>query len=97
MRLGSRRTPTRDGQLVLVSPDLRRALPVEEIAPTVQDALDRWAEVEDALRAADEQLRSGRRAGVELADGDLLAPLPRAPVVRDGVVRNLSPRSGVDE
>jgi fumarylacetoacetate (FAA) hydrolase len=78
MRLGSRRARARDGQLVLVSPDLRRALPVEEIAPTVQDALDRWTQVEDALRAADERLRSGQVAGVELAEGDLLAPLPRA-------------------
>jgi fumarylacetoacetate (FAA) hydrolase len=78
MRLGSRRARTRDGQLVVVSPDLRWALPVDEIAPTLQDALDRWTEVEDALRAADEQLRSGRATGVELAEGDLLAPLPRA-------------------
>lgn len=78
MRLGSRRARARDGQLVLVSPDLGRALPVEEIAPTVQDALDRWTQVQDALRAADERLRSGRVAGVELAEGDLLAPLPRA-------------------
>ncbi|MDT5246199.1 MAG: fumarylacetoacetate hydrolase [Mycobacterium sp.] len=77
MRLGSRRAHSRDGQLVLVTPDLRRALPVKEIAPTLQDALDRWTEVEDALRAADERLRSGV-AGVELAEGDLLAPLPRA-------------------
>jgi fumarylacetoacetate (FAA) hydrolase len=64
--------------LVLVSPDLRRALPVDEIALTMQDALDRWTEVEDALRAADERLRSGQVAGVELTEGDLLAPLPRA-------------------
>jgi fumarylacetoacetate (FAA) hydrolase len=78
MRLGSRRARARDGHLVLVSPDLRRALPVDEIAPTLQDALDRWTEVEDALRAADELLRSGQVAGVELAKGDLLAPLPRA-------------------
>jgi fumarylacetoacetate (FAA) hydrolase len=78
MRLGSRRARGRDGQLVLVSPDLRQALPVDEIALTVQDALDRWTEIEDALRAADERLRSGRIVGVELAEGDLLAPLPRA-------------------
>ena len=78
MRLGSRRARARDGHLVLVSPDLRRALPVDEIAPTLQDALDRWTEVEGALRAADELFRSGQVAGVELAKGDLLAPLPRA-------------------
>jgi fumarylacetoacetate (FAA) hydrolase len=78
MRLGSLRTKARDGQLALVSADLLRALPVGEIAPTVRDALDRWAEVEDALRAADEQFQSDPAAGVALGGGDLLAPLPRA-------------------
>lgn len=78
MRLGSLRAKARDGRLALVSPDLRRALPAGEIAPTLRDALDRWAEVEDALRAADERFRSDPEAGDPLGDGDLLAPLPRA-------------------
>jgi fumarylacetoacetate (FAA) hydrolase len=78
MRLGSRRTGARDGELVLVSADLRQALSVAHIAPTLQDALDRWAQVEDALRAADDEFRSGSAPGLELRDGDLLAPLPRA-------------------
>jgi fumarylacetoacetate (FAA) hydrolase len=78
MRLGSLRTRARDGQLALVSADLRRALPAGEIAPTMRDALDRWAEVEDALRAADEQFQPDPAAGITLRDGDLLAPLPRA-------------------
>jgi fumarylacetoacetate (FAA) hydrolase len=78
MRLGSRRAGTRDGQPVLVSPDLRRALPVDHIAATVRDALDRWPEVEDTLRAADEWFRADSMAGVRLGERDLLAPLPRA-------------------
>jgi fumarylacetoacetate (FAA) hydrolase len=78
MRLGSRCTGGRDGQLVLVSADLRRALPVDQIAPTMQDALDRWAQVRDVLRAADERFRSDPTAGVKLGAGELLAPLPRA-------------------
>lgn len=78
MRLGSRRTGGRDGQLVLVSADLRRALPVDQIAPTMQDALDRWAQVQDVLRAADERFQSDPTAGVKLGAGELLAPLPRA-------------------
>lgn len=78
MRLGTRRTRARYGQLVLVSADLGRALPVGDIAPTMLDALDRWAEVEDALRIADKRFRSDETAGVELGDGELLAPLPWA-------------------
>lgn len=78
MRLGSRRAHARDGQPVLVSPDLRRALPIDDIAATLRDVLDRWPEVEDALRAADERFRADSTAGVRLDDGELLAPLPRA-------------------
>lgn len=78
MRLGTRRTGTRDGQLVLISPDLRRALPAGDIAPTMQHALDHWPQVRDALRAADERLRSDPAAGTAIGPGDLLAPLPRA-------------------
>lgn len=78
MRLGSRRADARDGQPVLVSPDLRRVLPVDDIAATVLDALERWPEVEDVLRAADEWFRANSTAGVRLDEGELLAPLPRA-------------------
>jgi fumarylacetoacetate (FAA) hydrolase len=78
MRLATRRTRTHDGELVLVSPDLRRALSAREIAPTMQDALDRWTDVRDGLRAAAERLRADPSAGEELADGELRAPLPRA-------------------
>lgn len=78
MRLGSRRAAARDGQPVLVSPDLRRALPVDDIVVTMRDALDRWAEVEDTLRAADEWFRADSTAGARLEKGELLAPLPRA-------------------
>jgi hypothetical protein len=62
MRLGSRRARSRDGQLVLVTPDLRRALPVEEIAPTLQDALDRWTEVEQTLGSMDTRFAQGGEA-----------------------------------
>src|SRR5258708_12323262 len=76
MRLGSLRTKARDGQLALVSADLRRALPAGEIAPTVRDALDRWAEVENALRAADEQFQPDPPSRVALGGAHLLPPLP---------------------
>ena len=42
----------RDGRLVVVSRDLRRAVPVPEVAPTLQAALDDWARAEPGLRAA---------------------------------------------
>ena len=51
MKLATLRNGTRDGQLVVVSSDLARAVAVPEIAPTLLDAIERWAEVEPLLRA----------------------------------------------
>ncbi|MDH4074048.1 MAG: 2-keto-4-pentenoate hydratase, partial [Gammaproteobacteria bacterium] len=45
MKLATLRNGTRDGQLVIVSRDLRRAMPVPSIAPTLQAALDDWSRV----------------------------------------------------
>ena len=40
----------RDGRLVVVSRDLTRYLPVADIAPTLQAALDDWDALEPRLR-----------------------------------------------
>ena len=70
---------SRDGRLVLVSRDLARALPVPSVARTLQQALDRWAQVEPALRALAADLEAGRAAGAERFDADrALSPLPRS-------------------
>ena len=41
MKLATLRNGTRDGQLMVVSRDLTRALPVPKIATTLQGALDK--------------------------------------------------------
>jgi len=41
----------RDGKLIVVSRDLTRAVSAESIAPTLQAALDNWAECEPKLTA----------------------------------------------
>lgn len=70
---------SRDGRLVLVSRDLTTALPVPTVARTLQQALDRWAQVEPALRALATDLEAGRATGAERFDaGRALAPLPRS-------------------
>lgn len=61
----------RDGRLVKVSDDGRHYADATAIAPTLQNALERWNEVEPALRA----LLAGT---TPLEAGQLLAPLPRA-------------------
>ena len=56
MKLATLRNGSRDGQLVVVSRDLTRALPVPHIAATLQEALDDWARV----RAAAARRRASR-------------------------------------
>ena len=75
----------RDGQLVVVSKDLSRAVTVADIAPTLQAALDDWATTEPQLRARYEELNQGSVDGefkFEPARCD--APLPRAYHWADG-------------
>jgi fumarylacetoacetate (FAA) hydrolase len=75
----------RDGQLVLVSRDLSRAVAAPDIAPTLQAALDNWAELAPLLVARYDALNRG--ALEDTFDFDpqaCAAPLPRAYHWADG-------------
>jgi fumarylacetoacetate (FAA) hydrolase len=79
MKLASLRSGGRDGTLVLVDRDLKRALPVPDIARTLQDALDNWDKVQPALQKASDALNAGTATGaIDFAGQDVAAPLPRA-------------------
>ncbi|MCU1482963.1 MAG: fumarylacetoacetate hydrolase [Subtercola sp.] len=68
-----------DGRLALVDRALERVVEVADIAPTMQTALERWDEVEPALRGRAEALESGKAADIRSYDPtELLAVLPRA-------------------
>jgi fumarylacetoacetate (FAA) hydrolase len=74
----------RDGRLVVVNRAMDRCLAVDEIAPTLQAALDNWARHEPALRKVYSALEAGELTG-EPFSGDLCAsPLPRAYHWADG-------------
>lgn len=77
MKLASLRSG-RDGSLVVVSPDLCRHVPVPQIAPTLQAAIDDWEQLAPRLRAVSDDLAAGRLAGESLDLAALAAPLPRA-------------------
>jgi fumarylacetoacetate (FAA) hydrolase len=79
MKFATLDTATRDGQLVLVSRDHSKALPVPGVAETLQQALERWNEVEPELRRLDASLNAGEASGALAFQPDrALAPLPRA-------------------
>jgi len=69
----------RDGQLVVVSRDLTRAVAVPQIAPTLQAALDDWSRTSRALQEVANALEAGKAQGAGAFDPvRALAPLPRA-------------------
>ena len=78
MKLASLRKG-RDGELIVVNRTLERAISAADIAPTLQQALDRWAELAPALEERYEALESGHVDGEFGFDVQRLdAPLPRA-------------------
>ena len=50
MKLATLKNGTRDGELVVVSRDLSRYVPVPDMVTTLQGAMDRWASMEAPLR-----------------------------------------------
>lgn len=81
MKLATLRDGTRDGTLLVVSKDLKRAVKADHIAPTLQDALDDWEYVLPLLNQID--INSTNR-GFDLDARQLMAPLPRAHQFADG-------------
>lgn len=79
MKLATLNNGQRDGRLVLVSRDLRLALDVAAIAPTLQQAIDDWARLEPALQRLYERLNAGEAEQAFAFDpAQAAAPLPRA-------------------
>lgn len=74
----------RDGQLVVVSPDLARCAPADAVAPTLQEALDDWAYAEPRLRELAERLERDQLSGQLFDQAVCASPLPRAYQWADG-------------
>lgn len=69
----------RDGRLVIVSRDLKTMLPVDQLCPTLQMALDSWTIMAPKLQVLSDALNKGEASGAVPYDpAKLHAPLPRA-------------------
>ena len=85
MKLASIDNKTRDGQLVVVSTDLTKAIRVPEIALTMQEAIDNWTENEPKLKVVYENLNKNKSSDTfDFSSVKVLAPLPRAYHWADG-------------
>ncbi len=72
----------RDGTLVVVSKDLTRCASATSVAPTMQAALDDWANIRPALVSIASDLEAG--GGDPFRQEDCASPLPRAFQWADG-------------
>jgi fumarylacetoacetate (FAA) hydrolase len=85
MKLGTLKAGGRDGTLVVVDRELKRAVEASGIAPTLQAALEDWARAAPRLGALAQELATGNAAGAfDLDPRQLAAPLPRAYEFVDG-------------
>jgi len=83
MKLASLKTGGRDGTLIIVSRDLKSYRAASDIAPSLQNALERWDDVFAQLNKIYIQLNEGM-TGQALRVSELTSPLPRAYQWLDG-------------
>lgn len=84
MKLATLRNGKPDGELIVVSRDLRRAARAADVAPTLQAALDEWATIRPALESRAAALEENRVPFFEFSSREAMAPLPRAYQFADG-------------
>ena len=85
MKLGSLKEGGRDGTLIVVSRDLKRAVKATGIADTLQRALEDWSNAAPRLNALSDALNDSKAADAfDLDLAALAAPLPRAYEFVDG-------------
>ncbi|ACM31310.1 fumarylacetoacetate hydrolase [Agrobacterium rhizogenes] len=79
MKLATIPNGTRDGELVVVSSDLSRAVSARVIAPNLLTAFEDWSAAEPKLRTLAEDLAAGRAGETFAFDQSIvLSPLPRS-------------------
>ncbi len=85
MKLATLKNNTRDGQLVVVSKDLTKAVAVADIATTMQQAIDTWSETEPKLQEVYQALNNGDvKDAIQFDQANCESPLPRAYQWADG-------------
>ncbi|MBC3932934.1 fumarylacetoacetate hydrolase family protein [Undibacterium curvum] len=85
MKLASLKDGSRDGQLIVVSRDLKTACIANGIAPTLQRVLDDWQFMAPQLEELYQRLNAGKVAySFDFQPHQCMAPLPRAFQWADG-------------
>ena len=77
MKLGTLKSSSRDGKLVVVSKDNKQIAGAEHIAPNFREAVENWPKVKSDLENLYKDLNEGRAQSQALQEKDFLSPLPR--------------------
>lgn len=78
MKLATLKNDTRDGRLVVVSKNLTRCCEANNIAPTLQAALDNWEDCAPKLEALYRDVEHQVVPCERFHENDAHSPLPRA-------------------
>ncbi|KKJ76750.1 2-keto-4-pentenoate hydratase [Kiloniella litopenaei] len=85
MKLATYKNGTRDGELVVVSRDLKKCVKATTIAPTLQSALDDWNKISPQLETLYKSLNSGDLPDtINFEEPACASPLPRSYQWADG-------------
>lgn len=79
MKLASLKSSSRDGDLIVVSRDLKWALKASHIVANLREAIEDWDHTAPKLQQLSDDLNAGRSSSAfPFSTKDLAAPLPRA-------------------
>ncbi len=84
MKLGTLKSKSYDGELVVVSRDNSKFVRVPDIAPNLRQAIETWANCQDRLAKTYEDLNSGELEGEAVNEDLFHSPLPRTFQWADG-------------
>lgn len=85
MKLATLKNGSRDGELVIVSKDLKRAVKASGISKTLQNLIDNWQELSPKAQVLYEQLNKGELDNsFDFEQSNCESPLPRAYQWADG-------------
>ncbi|WP_016832704.1 fumarylacetoacetate hydrolase family protein [Herbaspirillum lusitanum] len=78
MKLATLKTAHSDGELIIVSRDLRTAVSAKAIVPSLREAMERWTMIEPRLRLLSDSLNAGQASSSFVFEpGKVESPLPR--------------------
>ena len=78
MKLGSLKSSSRDGELVVVSKDNKTMLSGKSVAESLRAAIENWSEAQPALQNLYQKLNAGELKGEPVNEQAFLSPLPRS-------------------